>query len=302
MNYFKTIFLFLLGISTIVIADNHDINVSGTVYVYETNVPLQGANIVFKSTEGVEHGSSSDSNGKFTISDVSSGEYTVLISFIGYEDYKESIIIEKGKSYQVDAFLAIKPILMAKLEIMSEVDEPYQKLPGAATVLDMQTIKLINPIGTQEMLEYVPGINGFADDGIGNSRISIGIRGLNPRRSSRVLILEDGVPIQPALYVYPNMYYNPPADRIDRIEVIKGSGSILYGPQTMGGVINYFTKRPRNNFGGVFKVTAGENGYNSVFAEVGGLNFGKFVPKYSYYTKEVMVLGRTTILNSFMAL
>ena len=91
------------------------------------------------------------------------------------------------------------------------------------------------------MLEYVPGINGFADDGIGNSRISIGIRGLNPRRSSRVLILEDGVPIQPALYVYPNMYYNPPADRIDQIEVIKGSGTILYGPQTMGGIINYFT-------------------------------------------------------------
>ena len=89
----------------------------------------------------------------------------------------------------------------------------------------------------------VAGINGFSDDGIGNSRISIGIRGLNPRRSSRVLILEDGVPIQPALYVYPNMYYNPPADRIDQIEVIKGSGTILYGPQTMGGVINYFTKR-----------------------------------------------------------
>ena len=45
--------------------------------------------------------------------------------------------------------------------------------------MNMQRIKLVNPIGTQEMLEYVPGINGFSDDGIGNSRISIGIRGLN---------------------------------------------------------------------------------------------------------------------------
>ena len=135
---------------------------------------------------------------------------------------------------------------MTKLEIISEVDAPYDALPGAATVMGMEKLKLINPIGTQEMLEYVPGISGFADDGIGNSRISIGIRGLNPRRSSRVLILEDGIPIQPALYVYPNMYYNPPSDRIDRIEVIKGSGTILYGPQTMGGVINYFTRRPRS--------------------------------------------------------
>ena len=47
------------------------------------------------------------------------------------------------------------------------------------------------------MLEYIPGVNGYADDGIGNSRLSVGIRGLNPRRSSRVLILEDGIPIQP---------------------------------------------------------------------------------------------------------
>ena len=109
---------------------------------------------------------------------------------------------------------------MAKLEIISDANIPYKSLPGAATVVDMETIKLVNPIGTQEMLEYIPGVNGYSDDGIGNSRISVGIRGLNPRRSSRVLILEDGVPIQPALYVYPNMYYNPPADRIDRIEVL----------------------------------------------------------------------------------
>ena len=76
------------------------------------------------------------------------------------------------------------------------------------------------------MLEHIPGIHAFSDDGIGNSRISVGIRGLNPRRSSRVLILEDGIPIQPALYVYPNMYYNPPAERIDVMQVIKGSGCI----------------------------------------------------------------------------
>ena len=89
------------------------------------------------------------------------------------------------------------------------------------------------------------------------------------------MILEDGVPIQPALYVYPNMYYNPPADRIDQIEVIKGSGTILYGPQTMGGIINYFTKRPRNEFGGLAKFTVGENRYNSLFTEIGGLGKGK---------------------------
>ena len=76
---------------------------------------------------------------------------------------------------------------MAKLEIISKTETPYEELPGAATVIGMETLKRLNPIGTQEILEYVPGVNGFADDGVGNSRISIGIQGLNPRRSSRGL-------------------------------------------------------------------------------------------------------------------
>ena len=265
--------------------DDHETVVSGTVYRNEKNIPLQGANVVFRSESGQQYGASTDINGMFNISEISPGNYDIKISFIGFEDYSKNIIIETGKVYKVDAILSIEPILMAKLEIISEVETPYDKMPGAATVMDMQTLKLVNPIGTQEMLEYVPGINAFADDGIGNSRISIGVRGLNPRRSSRVLILEDGVPIQPALYVYPNMYYNPPADRIDQIEVIKGSGTILYGPQTMGGVINYFTKRPRNEFGGTLKVTGGENGYGSLFAEVGGWGNGKLKPELQLLLK-----------------
>ena len=223
----RIIFLCVL-IFSIAFSDDHDFNVSGTVYRDGTKIPLQGANVLYVNKVGGEFGASTDANGRYAISSVPGGDYTVTISFIGYDDYRKSILIESGKKYQIDAILSIEPILMAKLEIISEIDAPYQNLPGAATVMDMQTLKLVNPIGTQEMLEYIPGINGFADDGIGNSRISIGIRGLNPRRSSRVLILEDGIPIQPALYVYPNMYYNPPADRIDQIEVIKGSGSILY--------------------------------------------------------------------------
>ena len=279
------VFILVLPL-TVIFGDDHDINVNGTVYRDGADIPLQGANVIFVNKSREEFGASTDVNGEYSISSVPSGSYTVTISFIGYDDYQKSVLIESGKRYKIDAVLSIEPILMAKLEIISEVDAPYQDLPGAATVLDMQTLKLVNPIGTQEMLEYVPGVNAFADDGIGNSRISIGIRGLNPRRSSRVLILEDGIPIQPALYVYPNMYYNPPADRIDQIEVIKGSGTILYGPQTMGGVINYFTRRPRSDYGGILKFTGGENGYGSLFAEIGGWGNDKYKPELQLLYKK----------------
>lgn len=281
---FSKLFIFSFLFSFIY-SESNDTVISGTVSRNEKNIPLQGANILLESNSGKEYGASTDRNGIFNISDVSEGGYSLIISFIGYEDYLKNIQIENGKIYTIDAVLSIQPILLAKLEIISETDLSYEELPGAATVMNMQTLKLVNPIGTQEMLEYVPGINGFADDGIGNSRISIGIRGLNPRRSSRVLILEDGVPIQPALYVYPNMYYNPPAERIDQIEVIKGSGSILYGPQTMGGVINYFTKRPRNEYGGMFKLTSGNNGYMSLFTEVGGLGTQKLKQEIQFLVK-----------------
>ena len=253
--------------------------VKGSVMNKSEGIPLQGANVQLKGNNDQKYGATTDSEGKFNIYDIEDGRYKISISFIGFEDYKDDVAIESGKTYMVDAVLEIQPIVMSRLEIISDASAPYQKLPGAATVMDMQIIKLLNPLGTQEMLEQIPGINGYADDGIGNSRISIGVRGLNPRRSSRVLILEDGVPIQPALYVYPNMYYNPPAERVDRLEVIKGSGAINFGPQTMGGVINYFTRRPRNDFGGAFKVTAGENGFTSLFAEVGGSKNDKIKPE-----------------------
>jgi len=276
---FRFPLIIFLGLSIVLADEDGQNTLEGTVSSKEKGLPLQGANVELLGRGNQQYGATTDDNGSFVIEGVDDGNYKVSISFIGFEDFKDDVVIESGKSYKIDAELMIHPIVMTRLEIISDASAPYQKLPGAATVMDMQTIKLMNPIGTQEMLEYIPGVNGYADDGIGNSRISIGIRGLNPRRSSRVLILEDGVPIQPALYVYPNMYYNPPAERIDRLEVIKGSGAITYGPQTMGGVINYFTRRPRNDFGGMSKITFGENGYASLFTEVGGWGNEKIKPE-----------------------
>jgi len=284
-KYFRFQLIILFGLSVLLSDEDIQNSVKGTVSSKGKGIPLQGANIELIGKNNQQYGATTDSDGSFNIDDIEDGSYKVSISFIGFEDYKENVAIESGKAYKIDAVLMIQPIVMTRLEIISDASAPYQKLPGAATVMDMQKIKLVNPIGTQELLEYIPGINGFADDGIGNSRISIGVRGLNPRRSSRVLILEDGVPIQPALYVYPNMYYNPPAERIDRLEVIKGSGTINFGPQTMGGVINYFTRRPRNDFGGMFKVAGGENGFASVFTEIGGWGNDKLKPELQFLIK-----------------
>ena len=284
----KTYFTFAILALTIAFTSASEIETSikGSVVRQGNNAPLSGANVILTNKDDFEIGTATDESGMFYFENTPAGKYTITISFIGFQNYESDLTIEENRSYTINAVLEIQAIVMAKLEIISDANAPYQSFPGAATVLDVKSLNLIDPIGTQEVLELVPGVNGYADDGIGNSRLSIGIRGLNPRRSSRILIQEDGIPIQPALYVYPNMYYNPPSDRIDRLEVIKGSAAIKYGPQTMGGVINYFTKRPRNDFGGRFKVKAGENGFASFFTEVGGFGNGKVKPEVQLLLKK----------------
>jgi Fe(3+) dicitrate transport protein len=154
--------------------------------------------------------------------------------------------------------------------VVAKAGGRLERLTGTVSRLDSNFLKRMQPAGTQEALERMPGVQGLADDGAGNSRLSIGIRGLPARRSSRVLILEDGIAIAPALYLYPNMYYNPPAERIDEMEIVKGAAAVQYGPQTMGGVVNYITRRPRRTFGGLVQAVGGENGYGSLYGEVGG--------------------------------
>ena len=186
-----------------------------------------------------------------------------------------TIQIQSGKvDYEVDP-----------VEILGVPGELSFGFEGAATAISPRQITLVQPIGTQEMLERVPGVTGFSDDGIGNSRINVSIRGLPPRRSNKILFLEDGIPIAPAVYTYSNMYYNPPAERIESIEVLKGAAGIAFGPQTMGGVINYITSRPRKEFGGVAKLTYGLNSFRSIYSEIGGFGNKSIHPEFQLLYK-----------------
>lgn len=161
-----------------------------------------------------------------------------------------------------------------------------QEQKGAASHLGKDVILQTQPVGTQELLEKVPGVQSASDDGMGNSRLSIGIRGLNPRRSARVLVLEDGIPIQPGAYIYPNMYYNPPVERLEEVEILKGSGSILYGPQNMGGVVNYITRKPRLTPGGMLALTGGTQGLFSTYVEYGGFGNQVYQPEVQLLYKQ----------------
>ncbi len=73
--------------------------------------------------------------------------------------------------------------------------------------------------------------------------VSIGTRGLDPHRMQYLQVLKDGFPIHADMVGYPEAYYTPPIDAVDRIQLIRGGAALLYGPQP-GGAINYVMERP----------------------------------------------------------
>ncbi len=133
-------------------------------------------------------------------------------------------------------------------------------IPGSGTLLSAGMLKAINPRDAGQALRVVPGLLVRDEEGFG-LRPNISIRGLNPTRSAKVLLLEDGIPVTIAPYGDNATYYHPPIERFDRIEVLKGSGQIRYGPQTIGGVINYLTPAFSGAWKGQITTTLGSQEY-----------------------------------------
>ncbi|HEX4918867.1 MAG TPA: TonB-dependent receptor plug domain-containing protein, partial [Limnobacter sp.] len=145
-----------------------------------------------------------------------------------------------------------------------------ENLPGSSNVVDREQLDKREPFSVLELMREVPGLYVVSEDAAG-THLNSGLRGLNPRRSSRTLLLEDGAPtVFFAPYGDPSAHYSTPLERIDRLEVLKGSGQILYGPQTLGGMINFVTKPvPKNGFEGSAKLSAGNQGFRGAYVNLG---------------------------------
>ena len=142
-------------------------------------------------------------------------------------------------------------------------------VPGAFDIVTREQIAARAPFSIKEMLNQVPGINVVDEDASGLA-LNIGVRGLDPRRSARTLLMEDGVPIFLAPYGDPSAHYSPPIERVERIEVVRGSGQVLYGPQTVGGMINFITTTiPRDGLALRGQAAIGNRAFRSGHAGVG---------------------------------
>ena len=132
---------------------------------------------------------------------------------------------------------------------------------------------------SRQVFSKIAGINIFENDGSG-ATIGIGGRGLNPNRISNFNTRQNGYDISADALGYPESYYTPPTEAIERIEILRGAAGLQFGTQ-FGGMINYkFADAPANKkFSAKFRQTGGSFGFVNSFNQIGGT-----IKKLSYNT------------------
>jgi Fe(3+) dicitrate transport protein len=131
---------------------------------------------------------------------------------------------------------------------------------------------------SRQLFGKVPGLSIWENDGSG-IQTGIATRGLSPNRSWEFNVRQNGYDISSEVFGYPEAYYAPPTEALDRIEIVRGAGALQYGPQ-FGGLLNYITKKHLGNKPLSIESfqTIGSYGLINSFNAFGGK-----VKKFSYY-------------------
>ncbi len=250
----------------------------------------KGVPFLSVQVKGTTIGSVTDDNGQFEIFNVPAETFEIVVGGIGFKSVVKEV---KHNNAGNELAITIEPdvLLLTEVTVSGSRVGVLKHLPGSVNFVSSQGLAATNPLSANEILRSIPGVHVVDEEGAG-LRINVGIRGLDPDKSRTVLMLEDGIPVALAPYGEPEMYYSPNIERMSGMEVLKGSSSILFGPQTIGGVINYITADPEERLGGVVSVKQGGLGYNSTFAQIGN-TVNKFGYIANYNRKQANDLGPT---------
>lgn len=269
-------------------AQNETGTITGKITDKE-NAPVPNVNV---GIVGNGHGAASDQNGEFQIAGVPAGTYVLGVTAIGFAEGRMEITVSGGETTTANFNLAEASYEMPQVNILANREGIFETVPGAVTYINRKEIDRIMPVSGNEVLRRSPGVHVVDEEGAG-MRLNLGIRGLDPDRSRSVLVMEDGIPVALSPYGEPELYYTPAMDRMEGVEILRGSGSILYGPQTIGGVVNYITADPPEESTGAITIRGGEGGFFSSNASYGN-TFGKAGFHVNYLRKQADNLGPTS--------
>jgi len=200
----------------------------------ESGQPLPGANILVK---GTVLGAAADGDGHFVIKGIHTGNFLLVVSMIGYNKINYPVEVQAGVSKVVQITLREAPIQTGEVVITAgKHAQSLEEVPVSMIVVSHTEIES-RPINElDDVLRYIPGVN------VTESQVNIrGSSGYSHGLGSRVLLLLDGVPLL-AGDAGEIKFDALPLSMVERVEVVKGAGSALYGSSALGGVINIITK------------------------------------------------------------
>jgi outer membrane receptor for ferrienterochelin and colicins len=229
------ILLSLLVLTTTAYSQTYG-TIEGKVVDGATGDPLPGANVILT---GTMLGASSDFDGDFRILHVPAGNYKIKATMMGYKAGNQEINIAANATVTVQFSLEQTVIETPGVVVTAgKKAQSFQDVPNSVAIISSLQIKQKNLTYVSDVLEYTPGVTMVRGD------VNIrGSSGFSLGAGSRVLLLVDGIPLMPG--DSGNIKWEIiPMSQVDRVEVVKGAGSALYGSHALGGVINVITKEP----------------------------------------------------------
>jgi outer membrane receptor for ferrienterochelin and colicins len=237
----KTALLILLGIlhsMLLSIAQQTDANIFGDVQSGGEHVPF--ATIYL---EGTTIGTITDQTGHYTLIDLPEGRYTIVAKALGYALAKQEVDLVAGKLLEVNFELVQETMALEEVVVTgTKTFKRQTDTPVIVNVLDKKALNAVQACNISEGLKFQPGLRVETDCQTCNYS-QLRMNGLGGSYSQ---ILINGRPIfSPLLGLYGMEQI--PANMVDRIEVVRGGGSALYGSSAIGGTVNIITRIPTSN-------------------------------------------------------
>ncbi|EON78063.1 TonB-dependent siderophore receptor [Lunatimonas lonarensis] len=258
------------------------------------NSAIPGATVYL---EGTIRGVQSDYMGRYTMKDIPKGEYVLKIAMLGYKEASIPFRITEQENLELNVTLDEDQLSMDTFEFrVSRGITGQERLPevegfqiNAAKKNEVIRLDGIDANlamnNSRQIFGRTPGISIWENDGSG-IQLGVASRGLSPNRSWEFNVRMNGYDITPDPMGYPEAYFTPPMEVVERIEIIRGASSIQYGSQ-FGGLMNFVMKKPDKSTRFTFETlnTVGNNGLFSTFNYLGGTE-GKW-SYTAYYQKRV---------------
>lgn len=218
---------------------------NGVVYDAKFDRPLEKVNVTFV---GTAFGSVTNKEGNFRISGISPGRYTLQASLVGYKIYAKEVEITDNAITGFSIYLQPTSITLNNNFAITarRIETSDFSSPEPITFVDQIILEQEAPRSTPEALFGATGVFVQKTNHGGGSPF---IRGLTGNQN---LLMIDGIRLNNSTFRYgPNQYLNT-VDQlmVEKMEVVRGAGSVLYGSDAMGGIINVLTKTPEYSTGG----------------------------------------------------